>query len=250
MLAPIVDVAIDPLVERVLLVGRSAHDVEATQELGFWYAGRPHDVHRADMRSGGRIDVEHEAGPVRRVLKVVARVHGGVKIPARAERVLHDAFDLERASERRRQPEMVDDRAAKLSSIHARHAERAAEEDFGDGVHRNEVVSQRHTGRHEGGVDVDLLEPAQAEEMGDGLPHLRHQERRSDLGDDNLGQRRVRGLAALDHQTDGRHRLAKVAIDLCLRRRRRAHEQQRNNQDRHHSALANQNTCLTRNSSA
>src|SRR5262249_37763525 len=115
-----------------------------------------------------------------------------------------------------------------------------------------QVVTQRHTIRIDhAGIDTNIVEPTEAEEMRDALTDGQHRQRLPDVGFKNARERGVGGLATLDGQPDRDDRLADVVVDGCLRLIATEHTKDTDENWLCESAAnTHQNACLTRNSNA
>ena len=112
-------------------------------------------------------------------------------------------------------------------------------------------------------IDAHIVEPSEAEEMRDALAHVEHRQRIADARFDHLDERRLRGVAAVEHEPDGGNRLPEVVGDLRARGAAQRTQSTQNAERRAHAterpcirafcirALAtHQKVCLTRNSRA
>jgi hypothetical protein len=184
------------------------------------------DLDVADPRARAGVHLEHQ-DRARRVARIVDR-HGLHVRPQVAvvgvELLLEDPCDFRRAADRRRRAEAARHRAPQQPFG---EAGRAPELNPRDGAQRHEVVHDLDAVTRGARLDADVLEPAQAEQVRDRLPHLGHRQRPPAPGLDQFVEDGIVGRAPFDQQVDRRDGAADVGrggrrrlrVDRLARRR-------------------------------
>ena len=153
------------------------------------------EVDVADHGARPGLDAHDHDGPVGIVPGLEIRLYAGSKEAAVFQELLDRPGRGVRTCRRRRRPEPLGHVAAQVSFG---QAEIAAEVDALDDMDRNQVVAEGNAGRCGFGVHLDVLEPAQAEQVADRLANVGHHERAASRPAlDEVGERRVGGHLAL-----------------------------------------------------
>ena len=200
-------------------IRRARGDVETAEELGGRDRGPADDFDCADPRPIAGLNREDQRRAFGRMFRLGVDGHRRMQVSALSERILEQPFHIGRAAGRRRHAIPVHYDLPQRAPIDPR-ASGARKPDRGDRMNGAELVAQCDASVLERRVHPHILEPSQAEEMRDGLPHLRHRERPAGLGFDHLGQRRIGGFAPLDDEPDRGDRLVEKRADVRVSRHR------------------------------
>ena len=259
--APLCHVAVEPRDEGLALEGRPGRRLQMRQHVGsraVW-AG---DIDRSDDRARARVDLEHQ----RRVTAAVRRDAPAdlrAQVAARVKRGLDEPRELVDARRRRRRPGAFGDDTAQVTFVDAGLVRLSAELDGRHGPDADHVEADRDPRALPRRVDANVVEPAHGEQVQHRLADVAHRQRLPGADGEHAEQHRLARLATVDDETDGRDRLAEILRHVG------ASGSRQKKQSCHTAcppkrcakadppklraqaeAKADQNECLTRNSSA